>query len=130
MSAPKKQLGTFVLARKTTRDRLTEEKSSCVQQREDGEGSDLRRGECIVLPIDEANKCHRARDRGRRAWLVLGNHVGWMGGRGTNLPTHLHYHQLPFDGNVPRGGISAIWPSRVGRNTGGFGKEDQGQDQE
>ena len=44
LSAPKKQLGqrrTFVLARKTTRDRLTEEKSSCVQQREDGRGSDL-----------------------------------------------------------------------------------------
>ena len=38
LSAPKKQLGqrrTFVLARKTTRDRLTEEKSSCVQQRGD-----------------------------------------------------------------------------------------------
>ena len=46
LSALKKQLGqrrTFVLAGKTTRDRLTEEKSSCVQQREDGEregGSD------------------------------------------------------------------------------------------
>ena len=41
LSALKKQLGqrrTFVLAGKTTRDRLTEEKSSCVQQREDGEG--------------------------------------------------------------------------------------------
>ena len=38
--------------------------------------------ECIVLPIDEANKCHRARDRGRRAWLVSGNHVGREGGRG------------------------------------------------
>ena len=82
LSALKKQLGqrrTFVLAGKTTRDRLTEEKSSCVQQREDGEGRGIG-SECIVLPIDEANKCHRARDRGRRAWLVLGNHVGWVGG--------------------------------------------------
>ena len=43
----KKQLGqrrTFVLAGKTTRDRLTEEKSSCVQQREDG-GKESEEGE-------------------------------------------------------------------------------------
>ena len=120
LSAPKKQLGqrrTFVLARKTTRDRLTEEKSSCVQQRE-GIGS-----ECIVLPIDEANKCHRARDRGRRAWLVLGNHVGWMGGRGTNLPTHLHYHHWPAAmflvvglvrfGQAGLGGIQEVLAKRI-----------------
>ena len=61
----RRQRRTFVLARKTTRDRLTEEKSSCVQQREGG-GSDAERGaECIVLRIDEANKCQRVRDRDR-----------------------------------------------------------------
>ena len=123
LSAPKKQLGqrrTFVLARKTTRDRLTEEKSSCVQQREDGGGIG---SECIVLPIDEANKCHRARDRGRRAWLVLGNHVGWMGGRGTNLPTLLHYHHWPAAmflvvglvrfGQAGLGGIQEVLAKRI-----------------
>ena len=58
----RRQRRTFVLARKTTRDRLTEEKSSCVQQREEG---GIRCRECIVLRIDEANKCQRVRDRDR-----------------------------------------------------------------
>ena len=62
----RRQRRTFVLARKTTRDRLTEEKSSCVRQREEEGGSDAERGdECIVLRIDEANKCQRVRDRDR-----------------------------------------------------------------
>ena len=61
----RRQRRTFVLARKTTRDRLTEEKSSCVRQREEG-GIRCREGsECIVLRIDEANKCQRVRDRDR-----------------------------------------------------------------
>ena len=45
----RRQRRTFVLARKTTRDRLTEEKSSCVQQREEG-GIRCREGVRVYCP--------------------------------------------------------------------------------
>ena len=45
----RRQRRTFVLARKTTRDRLTEEKSSCVQQREK-EGIRCREGGRVYCP--------------------------------------------------------------------------------
>ena len=46
----RRQRRTFVLARKTTRDRLTEEKSSCVQQREKEGGIRCREGGRVYCP--------------------------------------------------------------------------------
>ena len=116
-------------------------------------GSDAERGaECIVLRIDEANKCQRSRDRDRG----LGDSPVIMSSAGPHsLNGESNSYSPTSQMKRPTRKLnegsqclcspdfcnlmatllfmrrdSATWRLGDGRNTAAFGKEDQGWDQE